>query len=542
MDNKGDDLKIEVSEFPLYGRVSSVSIEQTHNYFGMRDMIRKDEEDIVEEDNCCRDLCRRCAIIIFENKYLIAAMIFFFRATLLIDIFSDIWITSSIYSKNGPIDLFWVMCSIVSIPHILCFISLLFSILRYKWIDTRYKRILVSIVYMLIGFPYFVCYDIWISIRYITTNPVDDRISSYILTRFLTEVVCESVPQLIVQLYIWFFDDYEDITEGAILIFSTLFSTISIIKLIGVTLSRSKRNEMKYWQYLRSIFTAGFGLIPYSQAIQNNTIEGVKYPGILTQNQIKTLFGILKDTQVLSLRSLSITNSSLDNDLINGIADVFNKNPKLLYELDLSNCNIINIEPLCTSILTNSSKTKLKKLNLSHNYIENKDLDNLVEVAKCETLSLEDLDISFNDFGDCGASIESLLNGTKIRNLNISGIHFEQQDVVRISRTFNKSSNLETLVIKNTSIDSSEKIRSICQYLIHNQNIRKLDISNDDRINKCKNNLSNEGIDRIKKLLDSDKNNIKLIRLPIDKTLTLRTNMNLIRHRSIDGRRSILWT
>jgi Ran GTPase-activating protein (RanGAP) involved in mRNA processing and transport len=141
------------------------------------------------------------------------------------------------------------------------------------------------------------------------------------------------------------------------------------------------------------------------------------------------------------------------------------------------------------------SNAKFRALDLSHNKITGVGAASLVQLVNKR---LQFLNLSFNPVGDAGAQklAGGIANSTMLRELNLADCNFNAYGATFLASAFAVNKSLQTIILNNNSIGSSQACKRIAFALMRNVNLRVLKIGGTG--------LS-EGIEHIARLVETTK-------------------------------------
>ena len=225
----------------------------------------------------------------------------------------------------------------------------------------------------------------------------------YEATRTLSENMLESVPQMALQVQIFFYcagqeDMCAGITQeaGTALIYSMIISGASILFHLVQVSYEMKKEGLGFCGYLKSLMTMGAGL-PL-KAITNNAIEKLDLDDQeLLPAQVRLLAAAIGNNK--SLRRVELNRCNIDDEGARHLATMLEKNTSL-ERLNLSRNKItdVGLKHLAIPLEKNTS---LEYLYLSNNKITDDGLKHLAIPLEKNT-SLKELDLRSNKITDDG--------------------------------------------------------------------------------------------------------------------------------------------
>jgi hypothetical protein len=269
----------------------------------------------------------------------------------------------------------------------------------------------------------------------------------YEATRTLSENMLESVPQMALQVQIFFYcagqeDMCAGITQeaGTALIYSMIISGASILFHLVQVSYEMKKEGLGFCGYLKSLMTMGAGL-PL-KAITNNAIEKLDLDDQeLLPAQVRLLAAAIGNNK--SLRRVELNRCNIDDEGARHLATMLEKNTSL-ERLNLSRNKItdVGLKHLAIPLEKNTS---LEWLNLSRNKITDDGLKHLAIPLEKNT-SLETLYLSRNKITDDGLKHLAipLEKNTSLKTLWLNGNNITDDNLkMKIKDIWNKTKGRE---------------------------------------------------------------------------------------------------
>ena len=311
-----------------------------------------------------------------------------------LDIYTDVVLCIAFYAF-GHYGWFSIMIGCIALPYVVAMVGI--GVYLRKERGWQLLALFNPIFPILPTAPFFL--DLLMPFYKILQKCLPDKLvifmAQYEAVRTLSESILESFPQMILQMYIYFYCDGNEanclgITQeaGDALTQSLIISGLSIALRIAQMVFEMRKEGLPLGGYLKSLIEMGAGL-PL-RAITNNSITHLSVKFKLLPAQVKSLASALKHNR--SLGTLYLDDNEIDAKACEHLAPAFAKMTALEL-LDLRN-NQIDAKA-CEHLAPALAKmTSLWMLNLGSNQIGAKACEHLApafaKMTSLETLKLYD--------------------------------------------------------------------------------------------------------------------------------------------------------
>jgi hypothetical protein len=368
----------------------------------MKHRLKRKKSYIKHKVEGCAD---KCPILVCLVNLFVSAINL---ALYFLDIYTDVVLCIAFYTF-GHYGWFSIMVGCIALPYVVAMVGI--GVYLRKEVmggetfnDERVICVIQFSIFTIITttapffldllMPFYKFFDCSIN-EIVSTDEVVSFMTQYEAMRTLSESILESFPQMILQMYIFFYCDGNEancrgITQeaGDALTQSLIISGLSIVWQISQMVFEMRKEGLSLGGYLKSLIEMGAGL-PL-RAITNNSITHLSVKFKLLPAQVKSLASALKHNR--SLGTLYLDDNEIDAKACEHLAPAFAKMTALEL-LDLRN-NQIDAKA-CEHLAPALAKmTSLWMLNLGSNQIGAKACEHLApafaKMTSLETLKLYD--------------------------------------------------------------------------------------------------------------------------------------------------------
>ena len=209
-------------------------------------------------------------------------------------------------------------------------------------------------VICLLALPSVMLLDVLLATVYITVNMENTKFLLYFeRLRLITEATMEALPTALVQLFfILSYDGCFNPNDKFWAYISILVSVVSLIKNFLMLRRGARQHGVSFPRFLKVVFQAGVGSVPYLEAMRNNSVEHVTYAGLpLIPAEIQRIIDAAVESD--SIKTVTINAAAIDVPLLRG-----SKNNATV-EIDASNMTDADLHFAAGVLLENPFATKV---------------------------------------------------------------------------------------------------------------------------------------------------------------------------------------
>ena len=360
-----------------------------------------------------------------------------------LDVYTDVNLAVTFYAF-GHRGWFSMMAGFIAIPYVVA----LFGIRTYVQNEPAVSVHGVKKALFYIFLPVFpIFFDLLMpffrQMSYCLPDTMMQFMVTYEATRTLSETVLETIPQLGLQVYIWFYCQTESDCEGIeseageALTQSLLISTCGVLFHFIMTYVEMRREGLTFKAYLKSLIRMGAGL-PLA-AITGNTIDKFTVHGQLKDSQVHSLSVALKETT--SLAYLDLSSSDFSDKTLLELGSSLEQNQSLTFlKLSGSKISPAGVKTIAASL---GSNTNLQQLILNNVEIDIDELKGKTDLAT--------LDYSGKGFNDTSMVIVAacLKENVVLTELNMSLNDAGGEGLVAMAATLEINSSITSLDLSN---------------------------------------------------------------------------------------------
>eukprot|EP00741_Cyanophora_paradoxa_P010896 tig00020553_g10534.t1 len=311
-------------------------------------------------------------------------------------------------------------------------------------------------------------YDVWISVRYLFSEPVDSsglgRIARYYLRlRLFTETSLETLPQNIFQVYVTVEERHQKTGISLYLVITSLcVSTIVFIKCFVLAILESKQRGISLFEYMGGLLKGG-GFLPYQDILLKEEVYKLQMKRLqeLDDDDLERLFDMAGTNKFL--RVLNLASNGLGR---RGVERVVNRcllQPSHLTVLVLDRNHIDSRGATMIAEALSTRIAGLRELGLAHNRIDDAGAVELGEALAAHNL-LEKVDLSYNDIADAGASrmAQAVEASECLRSVRLKGNAIGSRGAAELAAALRRNAVLRLLDLSENQIGPDGPPRPCC--------------------------------------------------------------------------------